>query len=720
MAESQFDIIASSLEGILTDLERSISLGITPPIEGGNETLARLIERLRQNLLQAIISGDELLAEKISALVDPIERRALESNTLLRELEQSVLGISREISEETAASLSLFTQQITDDFTGQVTSFDKTVGDLEASITGQLDAVQIEQDKAFTFFGIRITDTFNKTLDAIDNATAPILQSVTEIIPGFAGLLEGFIVPLIGPISDVFSNPTEFFQNLLKTVVTGPLSEQLGIDAAQIDEFIVGLESDEDVGEVVKQFTGGGVISFGIAGLVFLAMAAQSVAASVVGATLSGAIQNVTKRSNRIFHPTILTVGEFQEAWRRDIPFAGEARDDMRDQGFTAERIEALVDLATTMLPAAEDIELWRRETISESELISRLGKLGFDNVDTNHLQTLAFAIPGVADIIRMAVREVFTPEIAEKFGQFEDIPDEFIRWAKVGGLSEEWARNFWAAHWELPSVGQAFEMFHRTTDTPIDDDADTIALPSGASTRNVIGRKTMEALLRAQDVMPFWRDKITAIAFRPLTRVDVRRMHARGVLDDDAVFRSYLDIGYSPANAQRMLEFTIAFNQAPDTVDIDDARDITKTQILNFIEDGLMTEREALDALQEIGYITEHAVTIVESKLLDMGRDLRKLQVATVRERFINGMIDFNEATEELAPLGLSDAQTQKILADMEGIRKSKIRIPTRADMDKFLEAGIVEEDEYLVVMRGLGYQDPWPKRYLASAQGE
>ena len=717
MADPLFDGLATTFEGILSDVESGVLLGIAPPLDGGNETIASLIERLRQNLLNAIISGDALLAAKIEAVVAPIERRALESNTLLRELERTVVGVTREISNDTAAGLSLLTDKITSDFTGQASQFDKTVGDLEASIKDSLDAQQSEQDKAFTFFGIRITDTFNKTLDAIDNATSPILQSVTEIIPGFAGLLEGFIVPLVGPISDVFSNPSEFFKSLVDNAVIGPLTRQMGIDAEQIDEFIVGLEADEDMGDIVSQFTGGGVISVGLVGMVFLAMAAQSVASSVIGATLSGAVQNITKRSNRTFHPTILTVGEFQEAYRRAIPFAGESRDDMRDQGFTEERIDALIDLARTMLPAAEDVELWRRGALTESELVIRLEKLGFDNTDSQHLRTLAFAIPGVADIIRMAVREVFTPEIAEKFGQFEDIPDDFIKWAKVGGLSEEWARNFWAAHWELPSVGQAFEMFHRTTDEPIDDAADIITLPSGATTRNVIGRATMDALLRAQDVMPFWRDKITAIAFRPLTRVDVRRMHARGVLSNDQVFRSYLDIGFSPANAQLMLDFTIAFNQAPAEADVEDARNLTKTQVLNFLEDGLMTERESLDALQQIGYTLEHSVTIVESKLLDMSRDLRKLHVATVRERFVNGMIDFNEAIEQLATIGLGDAQTQKILADMEGIRKTKIRIPTRADMDKFIEDGIVEEAEYLTIMRALGYQDPWPARYLESA---
>ena len=717
MAESQFDAIGDGLAGILSDVERSILSSIQPPIVGGDDTLAELIEQLHLKIVSAVESGDRLLAEKIQGLIGPLEIRLIQADKTARDLEAQIIALNLEIARQGQATLEGVTLSITEQLDKAADEADNRFTIFGIKIGKKLDTQVEEQEKGFTLFGMKIGESFNKTMDAIDNATGPIMQQVTEIIPGFAGILEAIIVPLLGPVTDVFSNPSGFFKSLLDTVITGPLSNQLGIDAEQVDEFIVSLESDEDVGEIVKQFTGGGVITFGIAGLVFLAMAAQSVASSVVGATLSGAIQNVTKRSNRTFHPTILTVGEFQEAWRREIPFADESRDDMRDQGFTEERIDALVDLARTMLPAAEGIALWRRDEITEGELTKRLGRLGFDTSDSEHLKTLAFAIPGVSDIIRMAVREVFTPEIAEKFGQFEDIPDEFLKWAKVGGLEESWARNFWAAHWELPSVGQAFEMFHRTTDEPIDDDADIIKLPSGETTRNVIGRSTMEALLRAQDVMPFWRDKITAIAFRPLTRVDVRRMHARGVLTEDDVFRSYLDIGYSPANAQRMLEFTIAFNQAPADVDVEDVKLLTRTQILNFLEDGLYSEGDALDTLTELGYALEHAVTIVESKILDMNRDIRKLRVATIKEKFVNGVIDFNEATEQLAPMGLGNAQTQKILADMEGIRQSRIRIPSRTDMDKFIQEGLIAKDEYLLIMGALGYQDPWPGRYLELA---
>ena len=57
-----------------------------------------------------------------------------------------------------------------------------------------------------------------------------------------------------------------------------------------------------------------------------------------------------------------------------------------------------------------------RREEMEEGELDLRLAQLGFAPAGIQELKVLAFPIPGVGDLIRMAVREVFTPDIAEKF----------------------------------------------------------------------------------------------------------------------------------------------------------------------------------------------------------------------------------------------------------------------------------------------------------------
>lgn len=195
--------------------------------------------------------------------------------------------------------------------------------------------------------------------------------------------------------------------------------------------------------------------------------------------------------------------------------------------------------------PATEDIIAYElRRDPNLSNLGKELRKIGVHDNYNNLYKELAYQIPPVADIITMAVREAFTPDIAARFGQYQDLPSEYVKWVGKKGLSREWAERYWAAHWSLPSVQQGFEMLHR----------------------GVIGQSDMNMLMRALDIMPYWRDKLTEIAYRPLTRVDVRRMFALGVLEESGVNKAYKDIGYSEYNADLMTKFTVKYTEAIET----------------------------------------------------------------------------------------------------------------------------------------------------------
>ncbi|GAJ24320.1 unnamed protein product, partial [marine sediment metagenome] len=170
--------------------------------------------------------------------------------------------------------------------------------------------------------------------------------------------------------------------------------------------------------------------------------------------------------------------------------------------------------------PSSQDVIAYElRKDPDLSGLDQRLRRIGVHPAYFPLYKELAHPIPPVADIITMAVREAFTPAIAAKFGQYEDLPPAYVDWVQRKGLSKDWAERYWAAHWSLPSPMQGFEMLHR----------------------GAINFDELDMLLRALDVMPFWRDKLTKIAYRRLTRVDIRRMYKAGVLTEAEVYESYI-----------------------------------------------------------------------------------------------------------------------------------------------------------------------------------
>jgi len=115
----------------------------------------------------------------------------------------------------------------------------------------------------------------------------------------------------------------------------------------------------------------------------------------------------------------------------------------MKRIGFTPTWAERLYQASENLLTAYELITAMRREIISEDEANTELERLGFTKPRIETLKKVTLYFPSPGDLIRFAVREVYTPEIAEKFGLFEDLPEVFLDEAKKAGLPPEQARNY-------------------------------------------------------------------------------------------------------------------------------------------------------------------------------------------------------------------------------------------------------------------------------------
>ena len=285
--------------------------------------------------------------------------------------------------------------------------------------------------------------------------------------------------------------------------------------------------------------------------------------------------------------------------------------------------------------PASIDLMAYHlRKDPQLSTLEQELKKIGIHPDYTDIYKTLAYQIPPVADIITMAVREAFTPAIAAKFGQYEDFPADLEKYAGQKGLSKEWAERYWAAHWALPSPQQGFEMLHR----------------------GVIDRIELDMLLRAQDVMPFWRDRLTAIAYRPLTRVDVRRMYKQGVLNEREVFESYLDQGYDEKNAERMAEFTVRQTLAS-------LSKFTSSDIIKAFSNRMIDRGTAISLLCDIDIRPEDANYIVSTAEYKRLWAFTDDQIAGIRNLYRKRLYDDNQTRDKLAKLNLPADQINVLM---------------------------------------------------------
>lgn len=413
-------------------------------------------------------------------------------------------------------------------------------------------------------------------------------------------------------------------------------------------------------------------------------------------------------------------------SWRGIIA-PKEIRDwfkDLREQGWHQTRIDALKEVMRPILSVGEIRDLYLRGELAEgkaneTECIKQLGKLGYDTANAEQLRKIFYYIPPPPDMVRMVVREAWREDIAEMYKTDEDYPVDAETDFKKAGVSPEWLKLIWRSHWILPGVREAFEMLHRVKDDSTDPDADIIELPSGATTKNVIGLKTLETLLRTQDVMPFWRDKSVSVAYQPITRVDVRRLYKTGVLDVDEVFIAYTNLGYDRINAKRMTDFTIKYYPREEETPEDEARNLTKSEILRLYREKVITDKETRTRLTDIDYPVELAELLIALEdIKEAGAELKE-ELGYIGKAYVMGVITRGDLISKLGALDLPATQSDYLIAKYDRERISKAVRPTVADFKSWFKADIITIDEFTEEMGVEGYSEYYIDKYIQEIKG-
>lgn len=401
----------------------------------------------------------------------------------------------------------------------------------------------------------------------------------------------------------------------------------------------------------------------------------------------------------------VLPINTVLEYYRRSNLDAEKVEGLLKAAGFGGENVDALLSTAYRMLEEPTLFELRRRELISDRdynrylesygydktdqkrvsalyqrlpdqfqlrqmhfrgiirkpEYLDWLAKLGFNEKDADRIEQTDWFLPGPADLMRFGVREVFTPAIARRFGQYEQYPQGITEWAKKIGITEEIAEMYWAAHWNLPAVGQMFDMFHR----------------------GIITRADLRMGVRAQDVMPFWQPKVIELSYRLIPRRTLPRLSRQGLITFTGLVGRFKKLGYKPADSTIMA-------RSAELAAVEEEKALTRTDIVNAIRYGWYTVEKARGALEALQYTTNaidfyiadglrrkalqdargaaEGITEITSEAVD-------LTASEIIRGFAGGMIDRSRAESLLGELGLADSaiEFKLTLAELRRIRQNK-----------------------------------------------
>jgi len=310
-------------------------------------------------------------------------------------------------------------------------------------------------------------------------------------------------------------------------------------------------------------------------------------------------------------------------------------------------------------------------------------------------------------------VRDVFTKDAKTQEALSAEFPEDIVPYAEKAGMRKDVLLWYWKAHWELPSPTQVYEMLHRLHPDVLKVRKEAYE-EMGLKEENLkTDLDTVKFYLKQADYDKRWRERLLAISYSPLTRVDLRRIYELGLIGDDELLARLMEVGYTKKDAELMLEFYKTFRQ-------ESARSFAKTEIKYLLYYGIINETEAKVMLEKLGYTEEDAKTMIELWKVKLAeKDMRETQ-KFVRDAYALGEITREEAEKILREAGLSEEVIAVVLDKEDKRRLKSIKLPSASTVVKWLKLGVITEEKAREILRTINVKEEYIEYYIKEAEVE
>lgn len=533
--------------------------------------------------------------------------------------------------------------------------------------------------------GVRLSDSYIQERDRILNDLESQIARADEVPWALRGLyrvglsIAKIVVP---PILGMFASTARDVKEGIDAVTTG---EALKIEIKRDDDWWIPVlskfgfpESTLDaIASIMPEIQSGPVWFRPLPGIMVMVGLLTSLAQVVTG--------EGGKDLMRRYHPNVPSAGEILRTSFIDPSRHEQVVKALQQGGYTKEDIELMYVANYALYPEEYVRSLFYRGVLTEEQADNRLSEQGYTPERITELKEGWPVIPGIQDLVMMQAKEAFEPALISKYGLGAEEPTDIYEWTRKLGLSDEWTQKYWSSHWQHASYAQVMEMLHR----------------------GYIDAESVYDWYRLVEIPPYWRDLLTKIAYSPYTRVDVRRMHAEGVLDDDDLIQAMKDIGYDQTHAEKMAEFYKKYNTRA-------GKELSRADIEKAYEDRDLSWSESLELLVSIGYDSGLAFFYLRRVDLEMERAIRLERIDLTKEQFLSNLITEATARNNLVSYGLEIVRVNELIYRWKIQVVKNMKLPSKTDLDKMLRNEIIIEDEYVEQMDKLGYRMQYIDWYL------
>jgi hypothetical protein len=330
-----------------------------------------------------------------------------------------------------------------------------------------------------------------------------------------------------------------------------------------------------------------------------------------------------------------------------------------------------------------------KRHKLSRGSIDTRMRELGsIEGTDAAELEALFTQIPGPAELIRYMVRDTENPQVVTTFQTDKNFTENFQgqlkEWADMQGLSEDYMRREWRAHWSIPAPTQLYVMLHRLNHGEDPNQGANI-------------QEDIKNALIQQDILPYWIDRLMAVSYHPLTRTDLFRAFERGWIDDDTFLSGMYHNGYSDDDADTLLRFAGEERRLA----------IRRSDFVSAYRDGDISLDQTSQWAQHEGYDPSVIPDVTSEATFVRGMREQKDQIKEIARRYRECLITEDQARQDAEDLGIPQDVTDYHL-EIAGLNTrcgtAKIRAST---LCQALEDGNITSDQYVDELRKNRYSD-------------
>lgn len=422
-----------------------------------------------------------------------------------------------------------------------------------------------------------------------------------------------------------------------------------------------------------------------------------------VGAPVLPYLMNTQYNINYNNPQLIPGIPDLQNLFRKNVISAESFKCLVRANGFYDSYQMAIAE-SSTLVPSLYDIiRLHRGDKLTDGQLeyYANLNglKLSTNQGKVDYVQFLKAteAIPGVADLVRMMVRDAADDNIALKYKTDADFDKKFANevkdWSKQQGVDAEIMKYYWRAHWEIPSNTQLFDMLHKLRPNR----------RVGVVPENIVTTKeTVREAIQVNDLTPFWIDRVMATSYSSLTRIDAQRAFFIEAINEDQLYDAYMDIGYNADNAQVLVDFTKELKRKRDS-NLPGAD--KPTNIISQLKKYVISETNAYDRLLATGMKPQQAKKAVANSVRDRKEEARAKCLNEAQRRFFRAEYDLLKYKSVVMQLGIPQENIEALVNETACLYDSRGKEINAGALCKAFKQNIIAFDQFQNRLQLIGY---------------